>query len=170
MYALTLNPKTMTVRLRKDAVQFSLFGDSPSVVGLTPKARRDKKQQERWATQGELFPNLTPKTPAARKPKAPKQARKPKAPRSVLAPKPKDGDTKPARAKDGGTLTYREKRGWVREDIKGKAPKAPTAPSLAVLQDKPTAPTAPPVAAPVAAPAPTPTPVSYTHLTLPTKA
>lgn len=156
MYALTLNPKTMTVRLRKDAVQFSLFGDSPSVVGLTPKARRDKKQQERWATQGELFPNLTPKTFAARKPKAPKQARKPKAPRSILAPKPKDGDTKPARAKDGGTLTYREKRGWVREDIKGKTPKAPTAPSLAVLQDKPTAPTTAPTATPVAAPVPTP--------------
>jgi hypothetical protein len=142
-----LDPKTMRVRLRKDAEQFSLFGGDPTPVGLTPKGQRAKKQREKWGTQTELFPSNQFSVPTL-KPKAPnkaaKQPLKPKAPKATLKPKAKEGDTRINRA--GNQEVLRSGR-W---RLVSKA--APATPGLAVLRDEPAA-VAPPVAAVEAAPA-----------------
>jgi len=155
-----LDPKTMRVRLRKDAEQFSLFGGDPTPVALTPKGRRAKKQREKWGTQTELFPSnqfsvptLKPKPPKAAKPsltpKAPKAPLQPKAPKAPGAGGRKKIPEGTTRIKDGRQEILKNSR-W-----RPVAPKDQPTPGLAVLRDEPA------TVAPVAAPAkPEPTPVS----------
>lgn len=125
-------PLALSMRLRKDAEQFSLFGGA-APVQPTRQARAAAKLKEKWGQQGELFdlggysaPKVQPK--GAKQPLRPKQQ----------GQQPKVGDRK---YEGGVSYIFNKNYRWQRAD-KGPVdttPKAaPAAPQgLAVLRDEP---------------------------------